>query len=35
MFETLMEKIEDEELVRTVKARSGEQEVEVNINLLF
>jgi antitoxin StbD len=32
MFEALMEKIEDEELVRIVKARSEEQEVEVNIN---
>lgn len=32
MFEALIEKIEDEELVRIVKARAGEQEVEVNIN---
>ncbi len=32
MFEVLIESIEDKELVRLVQARSGEQEVEVNVN---
>jgi len=32
MFEALLEKIEDEELVRIVQARSKEEGIEVNIN---
>lgn len=32
MFEALMEKFEDEELIRIVQARTGEPEVEVDIN---
>lgn len=32
MFEALLEKIEDEELVRIVAARSHEAEIEVDIN---
>ncbi len=32
LFEALIEKIEDEELAKIVQARSGEQEIEVNID---
>ena len=32
MFEALIEKIEDEELVKIVQARSDEQEIEIDIN---
>jgi antitoxin StbD len=32
MFEALIEKIEDEELIRLIQTRSGEQEIEVDIN---
>jgi antitoxin StbD len=32
MFEALIEKIEDEELVRIVQARTREQEIEIDIN---
>lgn len=32
LFEMLMEKYEDEELVTTVKSRDGEKEIEVNLD---